>query len=233
MVPLSLRDLGRADYSDTLALQRDLVSRRLADEVPDTLILVEHPPVITLGRTRGAAEHVVDSGSTPVIPVERGGDVTWHGPGQLVGYPIIKLDAHERDVVRVLRNLESAFVGLACELGLDALTRPGYTGVWARPAGAAPSAGPKKIVSLGIAVRRWVTFHGFALNVDCDLEEFGRIVPCGLEPRVMGSLASLGARVPAPHELRFLVAERVATSLGRRLSRDPGWDLERTPLTRS
>jgi lipoyl(octanoyl) transferase len=144
IVPLTVRDLGRADYAETLALQHRLVEARLArdatdtDDDGDTLVLVEHPAVITLGRKRDAAAHVLAPAGTPVVSVERGGDVTWHGPGQLVGYPIVLLRPGERDVVRFLRNLERAFVGLASELGLVAFTRDGHTGVWARSAGADP-----------------------------------------------------------------------------------------------
>lgn len=216
--PLTVRDLGRADYAETLALQHALVAERKAGAIPDTLILVEHPPVITLGRRKDAPAHVLMPGATPVVQVERGGDVTWHGPGQLVGYPIVMLAEHERDVHRVLRRLEEAFIALCAREfpTIHAFSRAGHTGVWARPA-ASPSGAEKKIVSLGIAISGWVTFHGFALNVDCDLDEFTRIQPCGLEARVMGSLASLGAALPPRAELAARVAEHVAVALERTL----------------
>jgi lipoyl(octanoyl) transferase len=216
---MTLSDLGVAGYDETLALQHQLVAARQAQAIPDTLLLVEHPPVITLGRRREALGHVLAAGTTPVVQVERGGDVTWHGPGQLVGYPILFLGEHERDVHAVLRRLEEAFIGLLGELGLDALRRPGHTGVWARRPESDEA--PVKLVSLGLAIRGWVTFHGFALNVDCDLSEFARIQPCGLESSVMGSLASLGARLPPPGALRQRVAARVAAALGRVLERAP------------
>src|SRR5512143_2535415 len=114
-----VRDLGVAPYDTTLALQHELVAARQADAIPDTLLLVTHPPVITLGRRRESAAHVLAPGATPVVQVERGGDVTWHGPGQLVGYPIFLLGEHERDVHAVLRRLEEAFIGLLGDLGLD------------------------------------------------------------------------------------------------------------------
>jgi len=215
---MEVRDLGRAPYEATLALQHRLVTERQAGAIPDTLLLVEHPPVITLGRGRASAAHVLAPGDTPVVQVERGGDVTWHGPGQLVGYPIVLLGERERDVHAFLRGLEQAFIDLLAGLGLDALRRPGHTGVWARARAIAPGApaDPNKLVSLGVAVRGWVTFHGFALNVDCDLDAFTRIQPCGLDARVMGSLASLGVAVPPPAALRGAVGDRVAAALGRR-----------------
>ena len=211
-----VRDLGRAPYEETLDLQRRLVAERQADAIPDTLLLVEHPPVITLGRRRESTLHVLAAGDTPVVQVERGGDVTWHGPGQLVGYPILALGETERDVHAVLRALEDAFIGLLVGLGLDAVRKPGHTGVWvAAPAPGADAPSLRKLVSLGIAVHGWVTFHGFALNVDCDLAEFARIQPCGLAASVMGSLASCG--VAAPRDLRARVARAVAAAFDRDL----------------
>ena len=214
-----VRDLGRAPYEETLDLQRRLVAERQADAIPDTLLLVEHPPVITLGRRRESTLHVLAAGDTPVVQVERGGDVTWHGPGQLVGYPIFYLREHERDAHLVLRRLEDAFIALLTELGVTALRRTGHTGVWA-PGGGDNSL--KKLVSLGVAIRGWVTFHGFALNVDCDLAEFARIQPCGLEADVMGSLASLGGAGPTPAALREAVVQAVSGALGRRLASASG-----------
>ncbi len=186
MTPLVVLDLGLAPYEEVLALQHRLVADR-PDADHDTLIFVEHPAVITLGRRRSSEDNIVAAAGTPVVRVERGGDVTWHGPGQLVGYPILALAEHERDVHLVLRHLEDVFIAVLAAYGLDATRRPGHTGVWV---------GDRKLVSLGIAVHGWVTFHGFALNVDCDLAEFARINPCGLDARVMGSLVALGVMVP-------------------------------------
>lgn len=212
---LTVRDLGRLPYDETLALQHALVAARREGQGDDTLLLVEHPPVITLGRRREASSHVLVPGATPVVQVERGGDVTWHGPGQLVGYPILALGEGERDVHAVLRRLEDAFIGLLRELGLDALRRPGHTGVWVETGVRSAHGSLRKLVSLGIAVAGWVTFHGFALNVDCDLGEFARIQPCGLEAAVMGSLASCG--VAAPDDLRARVARAIAAAFSRDL----------------
>ena len=200
--------LGRLDYERALSLQRRYVDERIEGTRGDTLLLVEHDPVFTLGRKRTALANVLDAGEVPVVQVERGGDVTWHGPGQLVGYPVIALDASrgERDVHWVLRQLEEAVIHVLAACGLAAERRPRYTGVWCQG---------KKLASLGVAVRQWVTFHGFALNVDPDLSWFRRINPCGLESEIMGSVRSLGGAVLPEEELRRTVASAVAEALGR------------------
>lgn len=203
-----LLDLGRADYEETWALQKRLVAERQADERPDTLLLVEHPDVITLGRRAEARSHVLRA-DMPVVEIERGGDVTYHGPGQLVGYPILRLAGDERDLHAYLRHLEDGLMRVAGELGLDARRNPGWTGVWV---------GEKKLVSIGIAVRKWVTMHGFALNVCTDLARFRSIMPCGLEANVMTSLAELLQRSIALDEVKLLVARHLGASLGRRFA---------------
>lgn len=205
---LRVIDLGvGVDYAAALSLQRELVDQRVAGVIGDTLLLLEHAPVITLGRRRGASDNVVMAGDTPVVQVERGGDVTWHGPGQLVGYPIVMLRDGERDLHLVLRRLETAAIAILARLGLDdAIRKDGHTGVWCRG---------RKLVSLGVAVRGWVTFHGFAINVAPDLAEFTRINPCGLDARMMGSVAALGGRVPARAELCDIAAEAVARAFER------------------
>lgn len=191
MYPTRLLDLGIRDFAETWALQRDLVAARQRDEVPDTLILVEHPHVITLGR--GAhRENLVNVGDVPTFEIERGGDVTYHGPGQLVGYPILFLRPDERDLHVYLRNLEETLLRTLNDFGIAAGRNPGWTGAWTQPdAGQAP----QKVASIGVAVKRWVTLHGFALNVSTDLSRFAAINPCGLEASVMGSISSvLGGR---------------------------------------
>jgi lipoate-protein ligase B len=205
---LEVRRLGRVPYGEALELQRRLVRERLADAVPDTLLLLEHDPVFTLGRRHAASANVLAPGDTPVVQVERGGDVTWHGPGQLVGYPVLKLGAGEQDIHLPLRRLERALIEVLARCGLQGELKPGHTGVWCCG---------KKLGSLGIAVERWVTFHGFALNVDCDLGWFSRINPCGLSSELMGSIASLGGRVPCPEERDALAAEAVGRAFGRRV----------------
>ena len=211
---LQILDVGLLEYREAWALQQRLVDERVADQRPDTLVLCEHPHVFTLGRRVGAAQNVIAPGDVPVVEVERGGDVTYHGPGQLVGYPILKLAPAEQDLHRFLRGLEEALIrALARSVGLEAERRAGATGVWA--------AG-KKIVSLGVAVRNWVTFHGFALNVTTDLAYFARISPCGLAPEVMSSLARLLGREVTVAEVTPAVGASLAEVFGRVLDAGQG-----------
>jgi lipoyl(octanoyl) transferase len=187
------------------------LASRIAGDVADALLLVEHDEVITVGRRPGAAANLVAPGDVPVVEVERGGDVTYHGPGQLVGYPVVALAPGERDVGRYLRALEDALGAALAELGVKgAGRRAGLTGVWV---GGAER--PRKIASIGIAVRRWVTWHGFALNVTTDLARFHTIQPCGLTASVMTSVAAEGgdARLDAA---RAAVHVALAAALGRR-----------------
>jgi lipoate-protein ligase B len=205
MKPGQVVDLGIAEFGDVWELQKVLVARRQAGEVPDTLLLVEHPHVITVGR-RIAAEANILRRDMPIFEIERGGDVTYHGPGQLVGYPIILLDGNERDLHAYLRHIEDALIAVCATLGLPAGRNPGWTGAWI--------AG-RKVASIGVAVRRWVTMHGFALNVTTELERFRSINPCGLEAQVMTSLAeALGRPVPMA-----AVKEAITAALGETLGR--------------
>jgi lipoyl(octanoyl) transferase len=159
------------------------VARRQSGSVADTLILVEHPEVITLGRT-AKRENVLAAGGIPVVDIERGGDVTYHGPGQLVAYPIFLLRDSERDLHHYLRGLEEAILRTLADFGIAGTRVPGKTGVWT-PA----SAPARKLASIGIAVRKWVTLHGLALNVSTDLARFAAINPCGFDAGVMTSMA--------------------------------------------
>ena len=186
-------------------MQKELLAARQRDDVPDTLLLVEHPHVLTLGR--GARrENLLASADMQVFEVERGGDVTYHGPGQLCGYPILYLREGERDVHRYLRHLEEAIIRTLAEFAIDGVRRPGLTGVWV---------GPRKLASLGVAVRRWVTFHGFALNVCTDLERFSAINPCGLSASVMGSMTGVLGRPVAVAEVRAPLLRHLAAVLDR------------------
>jgi lipoyl(octanoyl) transferase len=184
--PLLVVDLGRRRYGEVLLLQRALVDRRLADRSqPDLLLLVEHEPVVTLGRgTRPSSLPVsppaLERRGLDVFEVERGGDVTWHGPGQLVGYPILDLEPLRADLHWYLRRLEASLVNALGGLGIEAGVREGLTGVWTNG---------RKIASIGIHVRRWVTYHGFALNVTTDPAAFDAIVPCGIHGVEMTSVA--------------------------------------------
>jgi lipoyl(octanoyl) transferase len=179
-------DLGRRSYQDTLQQQRDLCRRRIAGDLPDDLLLlVEHEPVITLGRgTRTTSLPIpvaeLRRRGVQVYEVERGGDVTYHGPGQLVGYPILDLRQHREDLHWYLRQLEAGLIRALGRLGVQGERRAGLTGVWTRG---------RKIASIGIHVKQWVSFHGFALNVNTDLSAFDLIVPCGIPDVVMTSVA--------------------------------------------
>lgn len=204
---MRLLDLGRRGFRDTWQLQLDTVAARQRGEAPDTLILVEHDPgVITLGRSRAARSNVLAPEGVEVVEIERGGDVTWHGPGQLVAYPIVLLGDGERDLHRFLRNLEEAIIRTAADLGVTAGREAGKTGVWIDG---------RKLASIGIACRRWVTFHGLALNVDPDLRQFARINPCGFDAAVMTSLAAERGRAPAMAEVKRTLTAHLGATLGR------------------
>jgi lipoyl(octanoyl) transferase len=185
-----LLDLGTREYGEVWALQKELLAARQRDEIPDTLVFVEHPHVITLGRGTHR-ENLLAVEGIPTFEIERGGDVTYHGPGQLVGYPIFLLREDERDLRQYLRNLEESLIrGIAPE-GVAGTRNPGWTGVWADDARTGEK---RKLASIGVAVKRWVTMHGFALNVSTDLSRFTAINPCGLEANVMSSLSSITGR---------------------------------------
>ncbi len=191
--------LGRVAYADALALQHDLVRRRAAGSIRDHLLLLEHDAVLTIGR--GGDDGGARTTGVPVVEIERGGEATWHGPGQLVGYPILALDPARRDLHRYLRDLEEVLIRAVAEFGVAATRNPPHTGVWV---------GARKIASLGVAVKRWVTFHGFALNVDCELAAFRGFHPCGLDPAVMTSLANELRAAPDRDAVDERVTERFA-----------------------
>lgn len=178
---LEVVQAGVVPYGEALEWQRSLAQARIERRIPhDLLLLLEHPPVVTLGRNSHAA-HLLRPAGVDVFEVERGGDVTFHGPGQLVGYPILDLTGYKQDLHWYLRTLEQALIDALAILGIPAERNPGYTGVWTRGGG-------RKIASIGIHVKQWVTWHGFALNVTTDLAHFDRIVPCGIPGVVMTSV---------------------------------------------
>lgn len=184
---LVLRDLGRIGYGEALALQKDLVEKRKRGLIPDQLLIVEHPHVITLGRNGRmnnllASEEVLLRAGIEFHPTDRGGDITYHGPGQVVGYPIFDLREWKRDVVAYVRTLEQVILDTLAEFGIQAGRVPGCTGVWVDG---------KKVAAIGVHISRWVTSHGFALNHTTDLTYFQYIVPCGLTKPVT-SLQALG-----------------------------------------
>ena len=187
-----MRRLGVVPYADALALQRSLVEDRRAGRIGDTLLLLEHPPVLTLGaRGDGGRSHILASAeslatrSIEVHEAGRGGDVTYHGPGQIVGYPIIDLNPHRRDVHRYVRDLETVLIRTAGDYGISAHRVDGLTGVWV---------GDEKLAAIGVRIARWVTSHGFALNVNTYLDHFDLIVPCGIADRGVTSMARLLGR---------------------------------------
>ncbi len=200
-----LRELGRTDYGQALELQRQLIAERQQGLIPDQLLLLEHPHVITLGRNGKAANllasaEVLSRAGIAFYPTDRGGDVTYHGPGQLVGYPIVDLREWQRDVGAYVRAVEQTIIDTLADYGISAGRIPKLTGVWVDD---------RKIAAIGVHISRWVTSHGFALNVSTDLSYFQYIVPCGLTKPVT-SMAALGV-VASLHE----VGQTLAAHFGR------------------
>ena len=211
--PLQVRRLGRIPYEEGLELQARLVAQRQRDEVPDTLLLLEHDPVFTLGRN-ARAEHVLHSAEAlrargfGVFETGRGGDVTYHGPGQVVGYPILDLSPDRQDVHRYVRDLEEVMIRACADFGVAATRVAGLTGAWV---------GGEKIGAIGVRIARWVTSHGFALNVGTDLAPFELIVPCGIRGHGVTSLERLRGR-PLPLDA---VMDRLALHLADVFGRHP------------
>lgn len=212
---LAVRRWGTVPYRTALDRQRDLVRSRQAGEIADQLVLLEHPPVITVGvGGRGRPGHVLASAAglrehgIEVIDVARGGDVTYHGPGQLVGYPILSLKPDRCDVHRYVRDLEEVLIRSAARFGVEAGRIEGLTGVWV---------GREKLAAIGVRLSRWVTSHGFALNVATDLDHFRFIVPCGLAGYGVTSLARLLGAAPPRAEVEATLAAEFARRFDRRL----------------
>ena len=207
---MEVRQLGVLDYTEAWQLQRDLADARVAGG-PDTLLLLEHPSVYTAGKRTEAHERPVDG--VPVVDVDRGGKITWHGPGQLVGYPVVGLN-EPLDVVKYVRRLEEALIGVCAGFGLDVGQVDGRSGVWLPATGAVPA---RKIAAIGIRVARGVTLHGFALNCDCDLRAFSAIVPCGIPDAGVTSLTAELGRPVGVGDVRARVAGAVCDALDGRL----------------
>ncbi len=208
-ISVAVLDWGRTRYKPARLAQEALVAERLAGTVPDTLVFTEHEPVFTVGLRAGAEKHLVWDAArlaaegVEVVKTNRGGDITYHGPGQLVGYPIVSLAARQ-DLHAYLRFLEQVLINTVGALGLAASRRPGLTGIWI---------GSRKVAALGVAVRRWVTYHGFALNVNAHLPHFAGIVPCGIAA-TDGTVTSLHAelgRTLDMTEVKTLVAREFRT----------------------
>ncbi len=216
--PLRILKPGRLGYRDGLDLQERLVREVREGLVPETLVLLEHEHVITLG-TGSHAEHVLaDAQARRRLGIElfetgRGGDVTYHGPGQLVGYPILDLKPDRKDLHRYLRDLEAALIDALADFGIEAGREDGYTGVWTARG---------KIAAIGVRVSSgWITSHGFALNVDPDLAYFGTIVPCGIEGREVTSMARESGHAPSLGEVQRVVAASLGRTFGRRIVGGP------------
>jgi lipoyl(octanoyl) transferase len=221
MRALEVRRLGRIAYADALALQRQLVEERRAGRIDDVLLLVEHPHVLTVGaRADISRSHIISAPDAlaargvEVHETGRGGDITYHGPGQIVGYPILDLKPDRCDVHRYVRDLEEVLLRAVADCGIEGARTPGLTGVWV---------GNEKLAAIGVRISRWITSHGFALNVTTDLSYFDLIVPCGIAERGVTSLARLGCSMPPRN-----VEDRLITRLAEVFERKP---LESSLLT--
>jgi lipoyl(octanoyl) transferase len=214
---MDVRQLGLVDYPAALQLQRELVEQRKRGEIGDQLLLLEHPHVITLGaKTRNDRSHILESDESlsaqgvAVFETGRGGDVTYHGPGQLVGYPILDLKPDRCDVHRYVRDLEEVLIQAVAEFDITAHRIDGLTGIWVGDGGR-----EAKLAAIGVRISRWVTSHGFALNVNTDLSRFGLIVPCGITDKGVTSMAQLLGRSVAMDEVSDVIATSFATVFGR------------------
>ena len=206
MNPLLITDLGLISYTEAFALQQRLVAARKAGAIEDVLLFCEHPQVITLGRNANrenllASEHVLRQKGVELHATNRGGDITYHGPGQIVGYPILNLGAIKRDVGWYVRALEEAMIQASSDFGVTAFRVKGKTGIWVNPI-AEPGAAEEKLAAIGVHISRWVTSHGFAYNVATDLRYFDLIVPCGIAGRTATSLEKLLSRNVALDEVK-------------------------------
>jgi lipoyl(octanoyl) transferase len=213
MAPLEIRRLGQVPYGQALEMQRALVEERRAGRVPDLLLLLQHPPVITLGvRSDAARANIVASAERlaglgiDVCDTGRGGDVTYHGPGQVIGYPILDLRPDRCDVHKYVRDLEEVMIRVCGDYGVSAQRVRGLTGTWV---------GTDKIGAIGIRISRWITSHGFAFNVSTDLEHFRLIVPCGIADRGVTSLERATGRAIALGDVEDAIARRFAEVFAR------------------
>jgi lipoyl(octanoyl) transferase len=225
---LTVVDLGVMAYGEALDLQRAVASARIAGQIADdVLLLVEHPPVVTLGRGTKPG-HLVASAAqlqargVELFEVERGGDVTFHGPGQLVGYPVMDLKEHRRDLHWYLRQVEEAIIQSMSTCGLGCVRNAGFTGVWTRGVVADGESRLRKIASIGVHARDWVTWHGFALNVTTDLSHFDLIVPCGISDVTMTTVErELGGSIPGHQTVRDAVVEAFGAVFARQVEHQP------------
>jgi len=212
MPPLEVRRLGLIPYAGGLELQRGLVEDRKADRIPDTLLLLQHPHVLTIGVKKDGRSHILappdrlSSLGVDVFETGRGGDVTYHGPGQLVGYPIIDLNPDRRDVHRYVRDLEEVMIRVCASYGITADRVKGFSGAWV---------GDEKIGAIGVRISRWITSHGFAFNVTTDINFFNLIVPCGIADRGVTSLAARLGQAPEMSEVEDRFVDHFAAVFDR------------------
>ncbi len=212
---MAVRRLGLVSYADGLELQRGLVEDRKAGRIPDTLLLLQHPHVLTVGVKKDGRSHILatpdrlSSLGVEVFETGRGGDVTYHGPGQLVGYPIFDLNPDRRDVHQYVRDIEEVMIRVCAAYGIDAGRSKGFSGAWV---------GDEKIGAIGVRISRWVTSHGFAFNVTTDVNFFNLIVPCGIADRGVTSLQALLGQAPPMVEVEDLVVKQFAAVFERTLS---------------
>lgn len=220
---LDVLRVGRMPYGDAYEMQKGLVDRRVADLAPDTLMLTEHDAVVTLGRK--TPKESLAGVTVPMFEIERGGEATYHGPGQVVAYPILKLGPERRDLHQYLRDLEEVVIGVLAEFDVVGRRQDGLTGVWI---------GDRKVCSIGVAVRRWVTYHGFALNVHTDLAGFQSFHPCGLQPDVMTRLVDHTDLGPGNLLIEVLIVKHMCEVFGFELPppaqpQPPGGDAKGFP----
>ena len=193
-------DLGLSDYNDTWKLQKKLQSKRILGEIEDHLLLVEHPPVFTLGKN-ASKQHIINNlEDVSIIQTDRGGNITFHGPGQLVCYPILDLNHYKRSITWYMRELEQLIIDVLVEYGIKASRKKGLTGTWVKD---------KKIAALGVRISRWVTMHGFSLNINPDLNFYKNIIPCGIKEYGITSMAKImGNEVPSMDEIKTKMTKR-------------------------
>lgn len=222
-LPAWICTIDRIEYQDAARLQRSLRAAREAGEIPDTILVLEHEPVITTGHRTEIHEvaHALTTG-IPVVPTERGGKATWHGPGQIVAYPILDLNGHGSDIRAYVCALEQAVIDTCAEFGIDATRRPGLPGVWIEPrhdvtAGmieGVSSAPHHKIASIGVRVTRWISFHGVALNSHCNLDGFAQFTPCGIgDVRMTSIVSELHGAAPSLATVRDAFSAHLNASL--------------------
>jgi lipoate-protein ligase B len=201
---LKLIDIGTTEYGIAWELQKSLHQERVSQNIPDTILLTEHYNTYTIGKSGGddhllASDNELQRGNVSVFKTDRGGDITYHGPGQIVCYPIIDLSNYYQDVHRYLRDLEEVIIRVLAHYGIEGHREPEYTGVWV---------GSEKICAIGVKISRWVTMHGFAFNVNTDLSYFGRIIPCGIFHKGVTSLAQLLGKEVDVTETKKIIAEK-------------------------